>query len=62
MDSRVRLAVIYNNFRDTYPNLCGNLNRYVSPMKHSFLIFNSYLNDKGNEVYYLAYFSCIQNK
>jgi hypothetical protein len=60
-DTRIKLAVTYNNFRDTFPDLYGNLNRYVS-MQYSFLIFETCLNDKGDELYYLAYICNIKIK
>jgi hypothetical protein len=57
INTRIKLAVIYNNFRDRFPDLCGNFNRHELFFYLTFLIFDIYLNDKGNDVYYLA-FTC----
>jgi hypothetical protein len=61
IDRRIKLAVIYNNFRDIFPNLYWNLNRYSSK-QNLFLIFDTYLNDKGNKVYYILYFCDLKAK
>jgi hypothetical protein len=34
----------------------------ISTMQHSFLIFNTYLNDKGDDVYYLVHFCDTQTE
>jgi hypothetical protein len=46
IDIRIKLTIIYNNFRHRFPDLYGNLDRHIS-----------IVNDKGDDVYYLA-FSC----
>jgi hypothetical protein len=42
IDTKIKLAVIYNNFQDTFPDLYGNLKRYVSVKQHTLLIFDTY--------------------
>jgi hypothetical protein len=61
IDRRIKLAVIYNNFRHRLPNLYGNINRHVLQTQFLFSIFDSYVNDKGDEVYYVV-FSCDTQK
>jgi hypothetical protein len=55
--TRIKLAVIYNNFPQRFPDLYGNIYRYISIFQHMSLIFETYVNDKGDDVYYLA-FTC----
>jgi hypothetical protein len=42
--------------------LFGILNRSVSVHQHTFLIFDTYLNDKGDDVYYIAFFCDTQTR
>jgi hypothetical protein len=43
IDKRIKLAVIYNNFRQRFPDLYGNINRHQSIFQHIFLTFDTYL-------------------
>jgi hypothetical protein len=61
IDTRIKLAIIYNNFRQRFPDLYGNINRQMSIFQHVFLIFDAYLSDNGEDVYYLA-FTCDPQK
>jgi hypothetical protein len=62
IDTRIKLAVIYNNFRESYSYLYGNLNRHQLIFQHVILIFDTYLNDDGEDVYYLAFSSDPQKR
>jgi hypothetical protein len=44
IDTRIKLVVIYNNFRQRLPFLYGNLNRHQMIFQHAILIFDTYLN------------------
>jgi hypothetical protein len=57
IDARIKLAVIYNDFRRRYSHLYGNLNRNQMIFQYTLLIFDTYLNADGEDVYYLA-FTC----
>jgi hypothetical protein len=45
IDTRIKLAVIYNDFRQIFPDLYGNINRNTLFFQHTILIFDTYLND-----------------
>jgi hypothetical protein len=51
IDTRIKLAIMYTNFRQRFPDLYGNINRQMSIFQPLFLIFHTYLSDKGNDVY-----------
>jgi hypothetical protein len=57
IDTRLKLAVIYNYFRQKFPDLYGNINRHKLFFHHTLLIFDTYLNNNGEDVYYLV-FTC----
>jgi hypothetical protein len=58
IDTRIKLAVIYNDFRRRCSHLYGNINRNHFIMnQHLTFIFDTYLNADGEDVYYLA-FTC----
>jgi hypothetical protein len=62
IDTRIKLAVIYNNFRRRYSHLYGNFNRHEMIFQRAILIFDTYLNTDGEDVYYLAFTCNPQNR
>jgi hypothetical protein len=56
IEVEIILAVIYNHFRNRFPDLYGGLNRDNPFVLKSLSIFEIYTNDKGEEVYFMKYF------
>jgi hypothetical protein len=50
IDVKIKLAVIYNEFQNRYPDLYGDLNRDNKFAPKTYSIFEMYTNDKGEEV------------
>jgi hypothetical protein len=51
IDARIKLAVIFNDFRRRYFHLYGNLNRNQMIFKYAILIFDTYLNADGEDMH-----------
>jgi hypothetical protein len=62
IDARIKLAVIYNKFQQRYSYLYGILHRNQLIFQHAILIFDTYLNYNGEDVYYLAFTCDLQKK
>jgi hypothetical protein len=50
IDVRIKLAVIYNDFRSRFPNLYGNISRFTMIPPKAYFIFEIYTNYKGEKV------------
>jgi hypothetical protein len=56
IDVRIKIAIIYNDFRSRFPNLYGNIDRFHVHRPKKFSFFEIYTNDKGEEVYFMKFF------